>query len=72
MLETLFDKVAYLEAWSFIKKSYQHWRFPVNFAKVLKISDFHKMFVTVIKTHYKKQKAKTIQYRNYKHFHEQS
>ena len=25
-----------------------------------------------MKTHYKKQKAKTIQYRNYKHFHEQS
>ena len=36
------------------------------------ISDFHKMVVTVMKTHYKKQKAKTIQYRNYKHFHEQS
>ena len=25
-----------------------------------------------MKTHYKKQKAKTIQYRNYKHFNEQS
>ena len=25
-----------------------------------------------MKTHYKKQKTKTIQYRNYKHFHEQS
>ena len=36
------------------------------------ISDFHKMVFTVMKTHYKKQKAKTIQYRNYKHFHEQS
>ena len=36
------------------------------------ISDYHKMVVTVMKTHYKKQKAKTIQYRNYKHFHEQS
>ena len=36
------------------------------------ISDFHKMVVTVMKTRYKKQKAKTIQYRNYKHFHEQS
>ena len=35
------------------------------------ISDFHKMVVTVTKTHYKKQKAKTIQYRNYKYFHEQ-
>ena len=36
------------------------------------ISDFHKMIVTFMKTHYKKQKQKTIQYRNYKHFHEQS
>ena len=36
------------------------------------ISDFHKMVVIVMKTHYKKQKAKTIQYRNYKHFHQQS
>ena len=36
------------------------------------ISDFHKMVFTVMKTHYKKQKVKTIQYRNYKHFHEQS
>ena len=36
------------------------------------ISDFHKMVVTVMKTHYKKQKPKTIQYRKYKHFHEQS
>ena len=36
------------------------------------ISDFHKIVVTVMKTHYKKQKAKTIQYRSYKHFHEQS
>ena len=36
------------------------------------LSDFRKMVVTVMKTHYKKQKAKTIQYRNYKHFHEQS
>ena len=30
------------------------------------------MVVTVMKTHYRKQKTKTIQYRNYKHFHEQS
>ena len=36
------------------------------------ISGFHKMVITVMKTHYKKQKVKTIQYRNYKHFHEQS
>ena len=36
------------------------------------ISDFHKMAVTVMKTHYKKQKAKTIQYRNYKHIYDQS
>ena len=36
------------------------------------ISDFQKMVVTVMKTNYKKQKPKTIHYRNYKHFHEQS
>ena len=36
------------------------------------ISDFHKIVVTVMKTHYKKQKPKTIQYRNDKHFCEQS
>ena len=36
------------------------------------ISDFHKIVVTVMKTHYKKQKAKTIQYKNYKYFHERS
>ena len=36
------------------------------------IFDFHKTAATVMKTHCKKQKAKTIQYRNYKHFHEQS
>ena len=36
------------------------------------ISDFHKVIVTIMKTHHKKQKAKTIQYRNYKHFYEQS
>ena len=30
------------------------------------------MVVTVMKTHYKKQKEETIEYRNYKHFHEQS
>ena len=34
-------------------------------------SDFQ-MVVIVMKIHYKKQKAKTTQYRNYKHFHEQS
>ena len=36
------------------------------------ISDFHKLVVTVMKTHYKKQTGKTIQYRNYKNLHEQS
>ena len=36
------------------------------------ISDFHKMVVIVMKTYYKKQRAKPIQYRNFKHFHEQS
>ena len=35
------------------------------------ISDFHQMIVIVMKTH-KSKKTKTIQYRNYKHFHEQS
>ena len=30
------------------------------------------MVVTVMKTHYKKQKAKTIQYIAYKDFHDQS
>ena len=39
---------------------------------VLGIFDFHKMLATIMKGHYKKQKRKTIQYRNYKHFHEQS
>ena len=36
------------------------------------ISDFHKMVVTVMKTHYKNENGETIQYRNYKTFHEQS
>ena len=36
------------------------------------ISDFQKMVVNVMKTHYKKQKTKTIQYRNCKYFHKQS
>ena len=30
------------------------------------ISDFHKMVATVLKTHYKKQKAKIIHYQNHK------
>ena len=30
------------------------------------------MVVTIMKTHCKKQTPKTIQYRNYKHFHKQS
>ena len=30
------------------------------------------MVVTVMKAYYKKEKPKTIQYRNCKHFHEQS
>ena len=34
------------------------------------ISYFNKTVVTVIKIQYKEQKPKTIQYRNYKHFHE--
>ena len=36
------------------------------------VSDFYKRVATVIKIHYKKQKKKNIQYRNYKLFHEQS
>ena len=36
------------------------------------IFDFHDMVVTVMNIYYKKQKAKTIQYRNYKYFHKQS
>ena len=32
------------------------------------ISDFHKMFITVMKVFYKKQKQKIIQYRSYKNF----
>lgn len=32
------------------------------------ISDFHKIFVTVLKFHYKKQKSNVIQDRNYKNF----
>ena len=33
-----------------------------------RISDFHKMVITVLKFFYKKQKPKTIHYRNYKTF----
>ena len=36
------------------------------------ISDSYRMLATIMKGHYKKQKPKTIQYKNYKHFHEQS
>ena len=36
------------------------------------ISDSYKMLATIMKGHYKKQKPKTIQYKTYKHFHEQS
>ena len=46
--------------------------FQQTYAVKTGISDFHKMVVTVMETHYKKQKAKTIQYGNYKHFYEQS
>ena len=35
------------------------------------ISDFHKLVVTVLKMFYKKQKPKTIQYKNYKTFNAQ-
>ena len=36
------------------------------------IADSHKKVVTAMKTRYEKQKQKTIHYRNYKYFHEQS
>ena len=36
MLETLFNKVAGLNACNFIKKRLQHRRFPVNIAKCLR------------------------------------
>ena len=32
------------------------------------LSDFHKMVITILKLHYKKQKPKIIQYRKYKNF----
>ena len=32
------------------------------------LSDFHKITVTVIKTHFEKQKPKIINYRDYKFF----
>lgn len=45
---------------------------PSSFAKTSNfetgISDFHKIFVTVLKFHYKKQKSNIIQDRNYKNF----
>ena len=37
VLESLFNKVAGRQAWNFIKKRLQHWRFPVKFAKFLRI-----------------------------------
>ena len=36
MLESLFNKVAGLQAWKFVKKRLQHSFFPVNNAKSLK------------------------------------
>ena len=46
--------------------------FQQTYAIETVISCFNKKFVTVMKTQYKEQKPKTIQYRNYKHFHEES
>ena len=37
----------------------------------MRISDFYKMIVTVIKIHYEKQKLEIIQYKNYNHFNKQ-
>ena len=45
--------------------------FQQRYATETGISDFHRMVVTVMKTRYKIQKPKTIQYINYEHFHEQ-
>ena len=45
--------------------------FQIRFTIETGISDFHKLFVTVLKMFYKKQKPKIIQYRNYKTFNEQ-
>lgn len=32
------------------------------------ISDFYELFVTVLRTHFKKQEPKTVKYRNYERF----
>ena len=45
--------------------------FQQRYATETGISDFHRMVLTVIKTRYKMQNPKTIQYINDKHFHEQ-
>ena len=37
-MESLFDKVAELNACNFIKKKLQHWCFPVNIAKYAECS----------------------------------
>ena len=36
MLESVFDKVAVLQVYNFIKKRFQHRCFPVNIAKFLR------------------------------------
>ena len=36
VLESLFNKIAGLQAWNFIEKRLQHKFFPVNFAKYLR------------------------------------
>ena len=38
MLDSLFNNVACLQAYNFIKKRLQHWYFPVKFAKFLPTS----------------------------------
>ena len=38
MLDSLFDKVRELQACNFIKKRLQHWCFPGNIAKCLRIA----------------------------------
>ena len=42
VLESLFNKVAGLKAWNFIKKSLQHSCFPANIEKLLRTAFFYK------------------------------
>ena len=46
MLESLFDKVAKVQACNFIKKTLKHKRFPVNIAKFFKNTYFEEHLST--------------------------